>query len=68
MPSETFTEDLLANAVLGLAMVLFVLAKDLCKRVSRSDCLLDSDGLRVKLPTFHGSGSGGSSEEDRTIV
>ena len=56
MPSETFTEDLLANAVLGLAMLLFVCAKDLCKRVSRSDCLLDADGLRVKLPTFHSRG------------
>ena len=54
MPSDTFKEDLLANALLGLAMVLFVCCKDLCKRVSRSDCLLDSDGLRVKLPTFHG--------------
>ena len=63
MPSDTFKEDLLANALLGLAMVLFICCKDLCKRVSQSDCLLDSDGLRVKLPTFHG---GGSSEEDGT--
>ena len=68
MPSETLQEDLLANALLGIAMLVFVCTKDLCKRVSRSDCLLDSDGLRVKLPTFHGSGSGGSSEEDRTTV
>ena len=51
--SEAFQEDLIANAILGIAMLVFVCAKDLCKRVSRSDCVLDQEnGLRIKLPTF----------------
>ena len=48
-------EDLLANAILGVALVLVTCTRDLCKRVSRSDCVYDprDGGLRVKLPTFH---------------
>ena len=53
--SETFAEDLLANALLGAVLIAVTCARDLCKRVSRSDCVYDTqDGLRVKLPTFHG--------------
>ena len=57
--SETFMEDLLANAILGVALVLVTCTRDLCKRVSRSDCVYDprDGGLRVKLPTFHRSDS-----------
>ena len=59
--SNTFGEDLLANAILGTVMLMFVCARDFCKRVSRSDCVYDTDhGLRVKLPTWHGRGGGGA--------
>ena len=65
MPSETFQEDLLANAVLGLVMLLFVCARDFCKRVSRSDCVYDTgNGLHIKLPTFRGPGGGGAASGD----
>ena len=58
--SDTFGEDLLANAILGTVMLMFVCARDFCKRVSRSDCVYDTEqGLRVKLPTWHGGGNGG---------
>lgn len=54
--SETMAEDLVANAILGVVLVAVTCARDLCKRISRSDCVYDTrDGLRVKLPTFHGS-------------
>ena len=57
-------EDLLANAILGAALVLVTCTRDLCKRVSRSDCVYDprDGGLRVKLPTFHHSSSTTTSE------
>ena len=70
MPTDTFQEDLLSNAILGLVMLLFVCARDFCKRVSRSDCVYDTDtGLRVKLPTWHGrSGGGSGSSTDQAEV
>ena len=52
--SGTFGEDLAANAVLGVAMVIFFCARDFCKRISHSDCAYDQEhgGLRIKLPTY----------------
>ena len=54
MPTtDTFKEDLVS-----IVMLIFICARDFCKRVSRSDCVYDTDnGLRVKLPTWHGSNS-----------
>ena len=54
--TETMTEDLVSNALLGLGMVLFFCCRDLCKRVAHSDCVYDAEhgGLRVKLPTWRG--------------
>ena len=54
--SETFSEDLVSNAILGAVLVIYFCARDLCKRVSRSDCAYDCEkGLQVKLPTFRES-------------
>ena len=67
--SETFIEDIVANALLGIVLVAVSCARDLCKRVSQSDCAYDNGGLKIKLPTFHGSNSSssstGSGEEQR---
>lgn len=69
MPTDTFQEDLLSNAILGIVMLVFVCARDFCKRVSRSDCVYDTDnGLRVKLPTWHGSGGGSSGTDEANPV
>ncbi len=59
--SETFAEDLLANALLGAVLIAVTCARDLCKRVSRSDCVYDNGGLKIKLPTFHSGGNSSSS-------
>ena len=59
--SETFIEDIVANALLGIVLVAVSCARDLCKRVSQSDCVYDNGGLKIKLPTFHGSNSSSSS-------
>ena len=51
--SDTFTEDMLANAILGTVLILYFCMRDLCKRVSHSDCAYDCEkGLQVKLPTW----------------
>lgn len=52
--SDTFYEDLLANALLGAGMVVFIFCRDFCKRVSHSDCVYDNEqgGLKIKLPTW----------------
>ena len=52
--SATFQEDIVSNLLLGAGMVLFVCSRDLCKRISHSDCVYDSDagGLKIKLPTW----------------
>ena len=65
--SETLQEDLLANAILGLVMLMFVCARDFCKRVSRSDCVYDTgNGLHIKLPTFR-TGGGSGADEPETV-
>ena len=54
MLSETLKEDLMANALLGAILVGLACCKDLCKRISHSDCVLDREnGLSIKLPTWH---------------
>ena len=51
--SQTFSEDLLSNAILGGVLILYFCCRDLCKRVSHSDCAFDcKKGLQVKLPTW----------------
>ncbi len=54
MPIDTtaFQSDLAANAVLFGVGVLVVAFRDICKRISHSDCALDEHGLRMKLPTW----------------
>ena len=53
MELTSLQEDLLANAVLGLAAVLLLACRDLCKRVAHSDCKMDAErGLVIKLPTW----------------
>jgi len=53
--SQTFTEDLISNAILLVVGLGVVCLRDFCKRVSRSDCVFDSEagGLKIKLPTWH---------------
>ena len=51
---SSFQEDLVSNFILGVVLVALIAARDLCKRISHSDCKWDGvNGLMVKLPTFH---------------
>ena len=51
--SETMSEDMLSNAILGAVLIFYFCMRDLCKRVSQSDCAFDcKKGLQVKLPTW----------------
>ena len=54
--TPTMKEDLLSNALLGAGILLYYTLRDLCKRISHSDCRYDADqgGLKIKLPTWHG--------------
>ncbi len=53
MELTTFQEDLISNAVLGLAAVILLACRDLCKRIAHSDCKIDAErGLVMKLPTW----------------
>ena len=46
-------ENLLSNAMLGVALVLLMAMRDLCKRIAHSDCAIDgAHGLTFKLPTW----------------
>ena len=53
-PSQTFLENVYANALLGVGMVMYLCLRDFCKRVSHSDCYYDQEhgGLKIKLPTW----------------
>ena len=55
MLSETLYEDLLSNALLGIVLIGAACLKDLCKRVGRSDCAVDENGLKLRLPTWRGN-------------
>ena len=54
--TPTMKEDLVSNALLGLGILLYYTLRDLCKRVSHSDCSYDNEhgGLKIKLPTWRG--------------
>lgn len=50
---STLQEDLLSNTLLAIVLILFSCARDFCRRVSKSDCVYDTDnGLHIKLPTY----------------
>ena len=52
MDFEAFKSDMAANSILfaiGLCVMAF---RDICKRISHSDCAVDEHGLRMKLPTW----------------
>ena len=49
---STFEEDLVSNLILGAGMVAILALRDLCKRISHSDCGFDENGLMIKLPTW----------------
>jgi hypothetical protein len=53
MELTSLQEDLIANAILGFAAVVLLACRDLCKRISHSDCKIDAEkGLILKLPTW----------------
>ena len=50
--ATAFQSDLAANAILlGIGMLVMTF-RDICKRISHSDCAVDGHGLRMKLPTW----------------
>jgi len=51
--SETFKEDLVSNLLLGLGMIAYFGLRDLCKRISHSDCRYGETGLIFSLSTWH---------------
>ena len=52
--TPTMQEDLVSNLLLGLGMVAYFGLRDLCKRISHSDCRYDREaGLIFALPTWH---------------
>ena len=56
MLTDSFTEDLIANLILGIGLVTVACMRDFCKRGSHSDCVLDREsGLQIKLPTWRNS-------------
>jgi hypothetical protein len=53
MELTSLQEDMIANAILGFAAVVLLACRDLCKRISHSDCKIDAErGLVIKLPTW----------------
>ena len=70
MELTTFQEDLISNAVLGLAAVVLLACRDLCKRIAHSDCKIDAErGLVIKLPTWRAEeGPEGAEELDPGTV
>ena len=69
---------MLSNLILGVILVVLVALRDLCKRISQSDCEFGEHGLRIKLPTFRDpppvapvapvGGGGGASDDEVAIV
>jgi hypothetical protein len=53
-PVGTFGEDMISNAILGAVMIVFMLLRDFCKRISHSECAYDAEhgGLKIRLPTW----------------
>ena len=52
--ATSFQSDLAANAILLGVGMLVMTFRDICKRISHSDCAVDEHGLRMKLPTWRG--------------
>jgi hypothetical protein len=52
MELTTLQEDLLSNTILAVVGLLVLTCRDICRRVSHSDCAVDDGKLRFKLPTF----------------
>ena len=52
--SETFNEDLIANAILGVCLVVAMAFRDVCKRIAHSNCRYGEHGLDFSLPTWRG--------------
>ena len=68
--SPTLIEDLASNAILGIVLVIYFCARDLCKRIAHSDCNYDENGLQVRLPTWHDptAGSGGDPGAEPSVI
>ena len=63
MLSESFTEDLVANMILGVALVGVACMRDFCRRVSHSDCVLDQEnGWAIRWPTWRPEGDDSKEE------
>lgn len=62
MITDSFAEDLIANALLGVVLISVTCMRDFCIRVSHSDCAYE-DGLRIRLPTWHAR----SPDDDETV-
>ena len=61
--SQTMSEDLVSNLLLGIGLVGYFFLRDICKRISHSDCRYEKEtGLRFKLPTWR------EQEEPENIV
>ena len=48
---DSFQEDMVSNAMLFAAGVIFMALRDVCKRLAHSECRYE-DGLVWKLPTW----------------
>ena len=60
MELTTLQENLLSNGILAVIGLAVLTCRDICRRVSHSDCAIDDNKLHFKLPTFR------SSRTDRT--
>ena len=52
MELTTLQEDLLSNGILVVIGLVVLTCRDICRRVSHSDCAIDDGKLHFKLPTF----------------
>ena len=49
--TDSLSEDLLSNAILGVILIVFFCIRDLGKRFVNSDCAYENDHWHFKLPT-----------------
>ena len=50
--TKTLQENLLSNGILAVIGLAVLTCRDICRRVSHSDCAIDDNKLHFKLPTF----------------
>lgn len=51
--TPTLQEDIVSNLLLGIGMITYFALRDLCKRISHSDCRYDKEhGMIFALPTW----------------